>query len=471
MLCPPTRFSAPLTPDFRSAFDGYAAAFRVAWKASRGYTLDAWQEDILRRITELRPDGHLRYRQVLVSMGRQNGKSELAAALGIWGLLRKPGALNIGVASSAEQARIIYQRTQSVIRGTPALRKRCEALTDTRGIRTRDGGRYEIKASKSAALQGLAIDLALIDEVHLIQPELWADLLNGTGSRDDCLIVGLTTAGDADSELLLRLYSLAESGEAGDSFGYFIWESPEATVPADDTELATLLMAANPSLATGRVAMDNVIADVRTMPDADIIRYRLNRFTSTTDNFVSPSIWQMGAQACEDAPGRGIVYALDRSPGWEYATLTASWKRPEGGIWTEVVASVVKPSPGSLVELCAKYAGRGDARAFVMDSYSLKQVGGELKLRGVQVHLASLADVSAASALFYANTLQRKIHHPGDPLLTMQLPGAKRKNVPGSEAFRVVRSSGALAIDAVMATVLGCYFAETLPDLAPQLYI
>ena len=67
IVLPPARCSEPLTPDFRSDFDRYLPAFRVAWKASRGYLLDPWQEDLLRRIGELRPDGRLRYRQCLVS--------------------------------------------------------------------------------------------------------------------------------------------------------------------------------------------------------------------------------------------------------------------------------------------------------------------------------------------------------------------------------------------------------------------
>lgn len=466
--CPPAEWTPPLSEDFPSVADRFLPALDFVFKVAFGRPLMEWQKGVLRCITEIDPaTGKLRWRQYLVMLPRQTGKTHAISALAILWLLWRASSLVISVASTVEQARILHRRALDLVRANPSLGKRFKRANESRGIVSTNGSSYEVRSANGNVLQGLAVGLGIVDEVHIVKADLWNALLNGTGGRDDAMVVGISTAGDDSSELL---HHLIEEGQAG-RIGLLWWRASTDVVPADDAALGALLLEANPSLAEGLAPLDNAIQDARTLPAPDVVRYKLNRHTGVVDNFVPVSIWQMGAQACEDAPGRGIVYALDRSPGWEYATLTASWKRPEGGIWTEVVASVVKPSPGSLVELCAKYAGRGDARSFVMDNYSLKQVGGELKLRGVQVHLASLADVSAASALFYANTLQRKIHHPGDPLLTMQLPGAKRKNVPGSEAFRVARSSGALAIDAVMATVLGCYFAETLPDLAPQLYI
>ena len=467
---PPTRYSEPLAPVFRSAADPYLPALRYAWRQSFGYSLEEWQVELVRAILELGPLGVLRYRQVLVSVGRQNGKSEIAALLGLLILLARTAPLVIGIASSAEQARIIYQRTMQAINGTDALRKRFARLTDTRGITTKTMGRYELKAAKGAALQGLPIDLGIVDEVHLLSHDLWNALVNGTGGRDDCLVVGITTAGDDSSELLKHLYGLADSGEGGTTFGFFVWEAPEARVPDDDETLGYFLRCANPALASGRVPIENVVADVRSMPPADVIRYRLNRFVASTGEFVPIGLWNLCAGTLPDPPASGVVFAVDRSPGWEYASVTASWKAGDA-IVTELVACEVRPSPEGLVELLAGLVGRWAPRAVVMDSYSLKAVGAELKLRGVPVVLASLADVASASALFYSRVQRKGIVHPGDPLLSVQLPGARRKNIGGSEGFRVTRADGSLGIDAVVSTLLGTYFAETLPEIAPQLFV
>lgn len=253
---PPVRFTAPLSPEFPSLFARYRGAFRIAWQAAMGYALDLFQEQLLEAVTEEFPAGHerageLRFRQVLISLGRQNGKTEIAAALGLLFMLAKAGAYVVGIASSAEQARLVYKRAMRVIQGNRALSRRFEALTETRGLRAKDGGQWELKAAKSAALQGLPIDLGVVDEVHLTKPELWHDLVSGTGGRPNTMVCGITTAGDEESVLLKGLYEAGAVaiGDRASRFGFFCWEAPEARVPEDDATLLEWLAAANPALA------------------------------------------------------------------------------------------------------------------------------------------------------------------------------------------------------------------------------
>src|SRR6218665_3863650 len=88
--------------------------------------------------------------------GEAEPEEEFAGAIfGLYGRVREAGALVIGIASSADQARIIYPRLLAVIRGHQTLAAKFARLTDTRGIQSHNGGRYEIKPSKSAAVQGL----------------------------------------------------------------------------------------------------------------------------------------------------------------------------------------------------------------------------------------------------------------------------------------------------------------------------
>lgn len=463
-----TRFSEPLTPDFASAFDKYAPIFRIAWLAARGYELDPWQVDLLRRVLELKPDGTLRYRQVLISLPRQQGKSEIGAALGLWALLRKAGSLVIGIASSAEQARIIYDRASQIIRGNPALAKRFDALTDTRGLRARDGGRWEIKASKSAALQGLPIDLGLVDEVHLLKSSLWSDLVNGAGGRPNCLVVGTTTAGDDDSELLLHLYELIDNGKGGDAFGYFVWESPTDQVPDDDAELAELLRVSNPAIASGRLDALVVVSDVRGLPLPDLVRYRFNRFTKSENAFISASLWQQAARQPDDTlPAGRPVFTIDRTPDWGYASVSATVKDADGVVWTELVTSVVKPTLEQLVDICLRLY-KHNPLTFAADGYGLGALLEELKRRGMPTFRATLGDVTAASAMFYGLLAKGRLRHADEPLLAHQIPRVVRKNV--GDAFRISRKDSGTEIDAVMASVLGAYVCETMREPAIQVF-
>ena len=451
----------PLEEDFKAAVDKHLPAMQFIWLNAFGFELDAWQVDILRRITEL-SDGKLRYRQVVISMGRQNGKTEIAAALGLWRLLSNPYALVIGIASSAEQARIVYQRTKTAVDLNPALVKRFEALTDTRGLRTKQGGRYEMKAAKGAALQGLPIDLGIIDEVHLLKMELWTALVNGTGGRDDCIVVGITTAGDETSELLKHLYDLGNKAMTGEveGFGFFCWESPEARVPETDEELAEFLCAANPAMAAGRVSIANVIQDVRSMPEQDALRYRLNRFVAAQASFITGEMWMRNSRGIDEAYPEGkSVMAIDVDPDRRFATIARAIKS-DGLIYTEVVASIPNPSDELLAKVCRLL--HKHASVFVMDSYRLKPLSEELKRRGMQVKLMGQGDVINGSSMLFAKLAQKKLRHGNDPLLTMQIPRTVRKNV--GDNYRISRADSGVVIDSVMATMLSVYAVETVKE-------
>lgn len=464
---PPTRYTPPLSEDFPSVFGQLRDVFRLAWKMAYGYALEEWQEETLCAITEIDPTTrHLRFRQVLISLGRQNGKTELAAALGLLFLLWKRSPYLVGIASSAEQARLVYDRTMQVIRST-SLSKRFDRLTDTRGIRTKTGGRYEIKATKSAALQGIPVDGALADEVHLLRLTLWSDLVNGTGGRPDCLVAGITTAGDDDSELLLHLYSLADAGTTA-SFGYFIWEAPEARVPKDDETLGEYLKAANPSIASGRIDLATVIEDVRSMPESDVIRYRLNRFVSRSNVFIGAGAWAAATWGESEAFPREVrpVFGIDRTPEWGHASIVAA-AQVDGVIWTQVVASIPQPTLERIATACVGLA-KWSPLAFSMDGYQLRDLGVELKKRGLPVRIESQGGLMNSSALLYSKLNQGKLKHRGDPLLSVQIPRTVRRNV--GEGYRISRQDSSVEIDAVVATALAVYAAEVEQDTPLAVY-
>lgn len=463
---PPRRWTPPLSPDFPSAFDGYRELFRFIWRAAFGYCLEPWQEDAVRHVLEIYPPGHpragqLRFRQVVISLGRQNGKTEIAAALGLWALLMKAVPSVVGLATSAEQARLVYKRTMRAIRGTPQLAARFKALTETRGIQTKDGGQYEIKAAKTAALQGIPVDVGLVDELHLLAMALWFDLVNGLGGRPNCLVAGITTAGDDGSELLLHLYEQgAEAIEAGDAarFGIYIWEADAAELPDDDDELGRELARANPSIASGRVDLANAITEARSMPPTSAIRYRLNRFVQSVSTFITAEMWRDNFVREDFPEGISPVFTVDRTPDWSAATISAFGKRPDGRIYCDVVASLVRPTQAQLVEICAQLNAMHKPDTFGMDGFTLRDLGRELELRGVPVTLMGMADVMNGSALFYAKLQQQQLAHPGHDLLARQIPLTKRKESDGG--FKISRQASSASIDGVMSHVLGVQLAE-----------
>lgn len=468
---PPPRYTEPLSRDFESAFDKYATVFAIAWVMAFDYALEDWQLHLIRAVLEVYPAGHpragqLRWQQAVISLGRQNGKTEIAAALGLWRLISKPSALVIGIASSAEQARLVYDRAMNVIRRNPPLAKMFAALTDTRGIRSLDGGKYEIKAAKSAALQGLPIELGLVDELHLLRRALWGDLLSGTGGRPNALVAGITTAGDSDSELLIDLYTLGEQSIENDGSArvfFACWEAPEARVPDDDETLGRWLAMANPAVASGRTDLEALITLVRTKPPTDAVRYHLNRFlTSTRAPFIEPVLWLNAARKPGVVFPRGarLVFSFDAAPGLDFASIVATARADDGTVHSELVASLRAPSIERLLKIALQLWQHRPA-TMAVDGLTLGALGKELTKRGIPTMTGRYSDAISASAMLYRLVVTGKLQHGGDPLRVVQMQRATRKNA--GEAFVISRADSATEIDGVKATALGVLALDVAP--------
>lgn len=473
----PTLFTPSLTgtEDFPTDGDRLIQVVEKYWRAPEveDFTLDDWQRWLLRHLLEKYPHDHarfpgqLRYRQVLASMGRQNGKSVLGGIMGFYGLaMHEPGPQVIGLASSADQATIIYDRVHHVVGAHPVLARKFRA-TGTRGISRRDGsGTYKVKPAKGDALQGIPISMTIFDEVHISKPDLWQAVVNGLRTRKNGMVLGITTAGDDESVLLKRLYEVGKRAADGDPklerFGFFLWEAPEGSTIDDDDAIK----AGNPSVASGRIDLDTVRGDVANLPEPDQTRYVLNRFVASTSNWLPMHSWFQ----CEGegvGPDLGpLVFSIDRSANWEFATIAVS-ANVDGVIHTELVARIIKPSLEQLLRLCLTLRNHGQV-TFAMDSYVLGDLAKELKSRGLSVFALATKEVAAACASAYAHIVQGKVSHPNEDLLRHQMPRAARKNY--GEAWRISRQHSSVEIDGVMATVMGLYVSATQRPESVQLF-
>lgn len=465
MLQLPAIYTQPLSENFPTDGDKLIELVKVAWKSPElpdGLTLDEWQEWLLRHLLERYPDGHpnagqLRYRQVVVSMGRQNGKSLLAAIIGVYGMLmhQRSGASVISLASSIDQARIIYNRVLFVIQSNPFLSKRFKKASESRGIVTADGtGRYDVKPAKEGALQGIPISLCLFDELHLAKKGMWSAAVLGTAQREDGIVIGITTAGDQNSETLLDLYKTGQSAASGDRelerFGFFCWEAPQHA-KVDDPDA---LKAANPSISAGRLPLENVLSDLKTIPEHEARRYRLNQFITGTASSWIPSDTFRKAGDKLSIPQEGGVFAVDISKNWEHATIAFANQVGEEH-HTELVRTFVQPNEtqlfNALVELHHRYA----PRAIALDDRGLTNLGKRLKMAGFPVWQLWTKEISAACSVVYSMFANGQAKHNNDPLLIVQAPRGIAKY--SGESWFISRKESLGEIDALMATVMALY--------------
>jgi phage terminase large subunit-like protein len=465
----PTAYSQPLSDDFITDGDKLIKLTENVWhlpeKHDAPLRLTDWQKWLIRAALERYPDDHenpekagrLRYKQVVISMPRKNGKSLIGAVFALYGmLLHEPAPEVVSVAASADQARIVYRRLLHQTQNNALLKKLLPRSTEHRGLWTADGtGVYKVIASQAATAQGLHPSLVIFDELHMSKEDLWTAMSLCSGTRPDGIIIGITTAGDDNSTLLKNLYERGaqaiEGKEELERFGFFCWEAPQDCSLEDEVAVKR----ANPQLASGILSWEAVKTELATMPEADARRYRLNQFVSSMNAWLPVGTWQGLSHGTVTNP---IVFTVDRTPGWDHACIVAAGVEENGLISTELVASFNNSNIDELARATMELAGKYSA-TFVMDSYVLQDLYVMLKQRGYNVFGASNRDLMSASNNAYRKIMKREVQHPKDELVTLQIQAAVRKNV--NESWKISRKDSSIEIDAAIATVLAIWFADS----------
>jgi phage terminase large subunit-like protein len=466
MLQLPARFTPPLSQDFETDGDRLIELMQLCWVTPESDTpieLDEWQKWLLRHILERYPADHpeypgeLRYRQVVCSMGRQNGKTVVGGGLALESMLFQKGDVT-SIASSYDQATIIYDRVKHVIDSHGWLAKRFKRTTETRGIAKQDGtGKYKVSPAKEGALQGKPFVRVILDEGHLAKKGIWTAATKGTTASSDAMVIMITTAGDQTSETLIELYKSAAKAIEGDKslerFGAFIWEAP-VSAPIDS---AAAIMTANPAIACGRIPIDRVLSDVATQPEHEVRRYTLNQFISGNSASWLPGELFKAATGNGISNQHGVVFAVDVARNWEYATIAAA--NSNGDIQeTEIVASLVAPTEQQLFNELTRLYTQYSPRAIAMDDRNLNSLAKRLKLSGIPVWQLWTKEVSQACSAVYAMFATGTVKHNNDPLLVVQTQNGVTKY--SGETWLISREKSNGEIDALLATVFALYVSS-----------
>jgi phage terminase large subunit-like protein len=390
-------------------------------------------------------------------MGRQNGKTVIGGGLALESLLFQKGDVT-SIASSYDQATIIYDRVKHVIDSHGWLAKRFKRTTETRGIAKGDGtGKYKVSPAKEGALQGKPFVRVILDEGHLAKKGIWTAATKGTTALSDAMVIMITTAGDQTSETLIELYKSAAKAIEGDKslerFGSFIWEAP-TSAPVDS---AAAIMTANPAIACGRIPIDRVLSDVATQPEHEVRRYTLNQFISGTAASWLPGELFKAATGNGISNMQGVVFAVDVARNWEYATIAAA--NSNGDIQeTEIVASLVAPTEQQLFNELTKLYTQHSPRAIAMDDRNLNSLAKRLKLSGIPVWQLWTKEVSQACSAVYAMFATGTVKHNNDPLLVVQTQNGVTKY--SGETWLISREKSNGEIDALLATVFALYVSS-----------
>nr|DAN16500.1 MAG TPA: Large Terminase [Caudoviricetes sp.] len=188
--------------------------------------LELWQKALLAALFGFidRETGRRQYRELLLIVARKNGKSTLAAGIGVYLLMAdgESGPEIYSAATKRDQAKIIWSESVRMIQKSPALGKRCKCLVSKIRCGFNDG-MFAPLASDTNNQDGLNIHGALIDELHAIKDKNTYDVLvDGMSAREQPLCVITSTAGTVRDNIYDLKYDEGASIVAGygDPEGY-----------------------------------------------------------------------------------------------------------------------------------------------------------------------------------------------------------------------------------------------------------
>ena len=162
--------------------------------------LEPWQVFILTTVFGwVKPDGKRRFRRSYIEVPRGNAKSTLSSAVALYMLAAdgEGGAEVYSLATTRDQARIVFGDAQVMARKSPGFRNRFKVEVGAHNMHVlASGSKFEALSAEGSTLDGLNIHFGCVDELHAHKTRTVYDVVEtGTGKRDNSLLWVITTAG------------------------------------------------------------------------------------------------------------------------------------------------------------------------------------------------------------------------------------------------------------------------------------
>jgi phage terminase large subunit-like protein len=465
--------------------------------AGQPLDLDQWQADqIIRPLFGWRrSNGTRKYRTAYVEVPRKNGKTTLAAGVGLYLLFAdgEQGAEIYSAASDREQAAIAFDLARSMVEGEPALRKRAEVYRRSIVVPS-TGSSYKVLSADARSKHGFNAHGIIFDEVHA-QPnrELYDVLHTSTGARRQPIEFLITTAGIYDPESIAwQLHSYAErvlSGEIDDpTFLPVIYGAPKEA----DYREASVWEAANPGMGIS-VKADYLAAEAKRAEEEPSYentfrRLHLNQWTEQVTRWIKKEEWEECIGEVPDLSGRQCFPALDLSTTTDISALallfppvldgepnyllTFFWC-PENKVrkasqsdrvpydaW--VRDGFMTATPGDTVDYSFIRKQVNDLSKlyrfgeFAYDPWNATQLALQLQDEDglpMREHRQGFISMNEPSKEFERMVIARQIVHPGNPVMTWMISNSSvKRDASGNIKPDKERSTG--RIDGVVAAVM-----------------
>ena len=178
-----------------------------------GMTLLPWQRWLLVHALEIvgdfDVDWHLRYRVVLVLVGRQSGKTFIGMLLALFFMYVLGVSLILGTAQDLSQAEEVWELAVQEATGNDELAAEIEQIFRGKGskeLRLEGFRRYKVATPNRRNTRGKSCDLVLMDELREHQTfEAWGAASKTIKARKSAVVWCMSNAGDGSSVVLRHL--------------------------------------------------------------------------------------------------------------------------------------------------------------------------------------------------------------------------------------------------------------------------
>lgn len=284
--------------------------------------LEPWQQALLWVMFGWkREDGTRRYRTGYWEVARKNGKSTIAAGVGLYLMVAdgEPGAEVYSAATKRDQARITHQEARRMVMKSPALKRRITCFRDNLHI-AETATKFETLGRDADSMDGLNVHGAIVDELHAHKTdEVWGVLATATGSREQPLIFGITTAGFNQNSFCFQLrehaVKILEGVTKDDDFFAVIYTLDKG----DDWTDEANWVKSNPNLGVSVRLKDlqAKVAQARSIGSAltHFLTKHMNVWTRASEIWISPDKWRLCGGVVDVAAlaGRTCYAGLDLS--------------------------------------------------------------------------------------------------------------------------------------------------------------
>ena len=314
--------------------------YKGEWAGQR-FDLAEWQiVDVLQPLFGwMRADGTRRFRTAYLEIPRKNGKSSLAAGLGLYLVSSdgEPGAEVYSTATKRDQAKIVWGDAEQMVRMSPQLKRHMQTFRNNINV-PESGSKFEPLGADSNRMDGLNPHANITDELHAHRDRrVWDVMVTAMGARRQPLSIAITTAGVYQPQSIgweqhNHAVQVLEGTVEDDEFFAYI----AAADPDDDWTDPQVWAKANPNLGIS-VKQDFLAAQCEKAKASTafrntFLRLHLNRWTAQVERWLEMDGWTAcGTESDpDDLVGLQCFGGLDLASTTDIAALVLAFPDVDG---------------------------------------------------------------------------------------------------------------------------------------------